>query len=127
MPLADAMQYGRKRNQTITWADEDGNAIDLTGATLRGKKWDRRGIQTSITGVLTVTNATAGEFTWAYSEYDVVTPGAYMVQFSATYADHLLDPSHRMAWRVFDSADFELISASVSPSASRSPSASTSA
>ena len=49
MALAPAVQYARKRLQTITWKDDDGNAIDLTGSTIPGLI-ERDGIQTAITG-----------------------------------------------------------------------------
>jgi hypothetical protein len=136
MPLANAIQYARKRSQTITWTDEDGTAINLTGATLRAIKWDRNENETSVTGTLTLVTAASGIFTWAYSEYDVATAGTFMVQFIANYPGSLAELSYRTPWRVFESFNFPLVSASaspsisssrsVSPSPSRSPSASVS-
>ncbi len=127
MPLANAVQYARKRAQVITWTDEDGNAIDLTGATLRGIKVAEDGTETSITGTLALVTAASGVFSWTYSEADVATPGDYMAQFVAVYGDHLPEISYRHSWRVFPSFNFALISPSISPSASVSPSASPSA
>lgn len=126
MGLAPALQYARKRSQTITWRDDDNAAIDLTGATLTGII-ERGGTQTAITGTLTVTGASSGVFTWAYSAADVAEAGTFFVQFRAKYSDSLSEFSYRTRWQVLPSFDFELVSASASPSASPSPSASASA
>lgn len=123
MALSAAVQHSRKRSQTITWKDDDGAAVTLTGATITGII-DRGGTQTAITGVLTVTGATTGVFTWAYSAADVAQAGSFHVQFRAKYADSLSEISYRMPWRVLPAFAFELVSASTSPSASASPSAS---
>lgn len=121
--LAPAVQHARKRSQTITWKDDDGNAINLTGATITGII-ERAGVQTSITGTLSITSASAGIFTWTYSAADVAQAGSYFVQFRAKYADSLSEISYRTQWRVFPSFDWPLVSASTSPSGSSSPSAS---
>lgn len=123
MSLAPAIQYARKRTQTITWHDDDGAAIDLTGATITGII-ERNGIQTAITGTLALSVAASGIFTWAYSAADIAQAGTFFVQFRAKYSDHLSEISYRMQWTVLPSFDFELVSASVSPSHSASPSAS---
>jgi hypothetical protein len=124
MPLAKAVQYARKRSQTITWKDEDGAAINLTGAVLTGII-ERDGVQTAITGTLALSVAASGIFTWAYSAADVAVPGTFYVWFRAKYAsDSLSEISYRTEWKVLPAGNFELVSASVSPSASASPSAS---
>lgn len=127
MSLASAIQHARKRGQIITWTDEDGAAIDLTGSTVTGII-DRNGVQTAITGTLTLSGTpTNGIFTWAYSAADVAQAGTFFVQFRAKYSDHLSEISHRTQWIVLPAFDFELVSASISPSGSASPSASPSA
>lgn len=124
--LASAVQYATKRTQTITWTDEDGIPIVLTGATLYGVI-DRRGIQALITGTLTVTGATTGVFTWTYSAADVAQAGTFFVQFYAKYSSGGPELSYRTRWHVSPGFDFPFASPSVSPSASISPSASASA
>jgi hypothetical protein len=126
--LPNAVQYARKRTQTITWTDEDGIPVNLTGATLMGII-DRAGTESLITGTLTVTGATTGVFTWAYSAADVAEAGHYFVQFYARYSadSSLPEISYRHQWHVLPSFDFPFVSPSLSPSASVSPSASPSA
>lgn len=124
MALSDSIQYDRKRLQTITWHDDDGNAVDLTGSTITGIV-ERNGIQTAITGVLALVTAASGIFSWARSAADVAQAGTFFVQFRAKYSsDKLSEISYRTQWRVLPSFDFELVSASISPSHSSSPSAS---
>ena len=122
MALANAIQHARKRSQQITWQDEDEAAIDLTGATLTGII-ERSGVQTAITGTLTLVTAASGIFSWAYSSADVAQAGSFFVQFRAKYsADSLSEISYRTKWTVLPAFDFELVSPSLSPSASVSPS-----
>ena len=124
MALAPAVQHARKRIQTITWKDDDGNAIDLTGSTITGIL-ERGGVQTAITGTFALVTATSGIFSWTYSSADVAQAGTFFVQFRAKYAsDKLSEISYRTQFRVLPAFDFELVSASVSPSGSSSPSAS---
>ena len=124
MALAAAVQHARKRAQTITWKDEDGTAINLTGATITGII-DRAGVQTAITGTLALVTAASGIFSWTYSAADVAQAGNWFVQFRAKYSsDTLSEISYRTQWRVLPAFDFELVSASTSPSGSASPSAS---
>ena len=127
MALAPAVQHSRKRTQTITWKDDDGAAIDLTGATITGIV-ERAGVQTAITGTLTLVTAASGIFSWAFSAADVAQAGMFFVQFRAKYTSgSLSEISYRTQWRVLPAFDFELVSASISPSGSASPSASPSA
>ena len=122
MALANALQHARKRSQRITWQDEDQAAIDLTGATLTGII-ERAGVQTAITGTLTLVTAASGIFSWAYSAADVAQAGSFFVQFRAKYsADSLSEISYRTRWTVLPAFDFELVSPSTSPSASPSAS-----
>lgn len=132
MPLAHAVQNARKRAQVVTWTDDSNDAtpIDLTGATLYGKKKDKYGTVTAITGTLALTNAAAGVFTWTYSVADLAEPGSFQVQFMAVYqSDGLREKTYLSPWRVHESLDFASTSpsASVSPSVSPSPSLSPSA
>ena len=121
--LADAIQPARKRSQTITWKDTNGGAINLTGAALTGIIHGDSG-QRAITGTLALVTAASGIFSWTYSAADVAQAGTFFVQFRAKYSDSLSEISYRTRWIVGEAFDFELISASTSPSASASPSAS---
>lgn len=86
MALADAVQGARYIAQQITWTDEDGTAVDLTGATLTGRKrHTRTGETAALDGTLTLVNAEAGVFSWAYGETDVAEAGRFSVQFIATF------------------------------------------
>jgi len=124
MALAPAVQHARKRLQTITWKDDDGNAIDLTGATITGIV-ERGGVQTAITGTFALVTAASGIFSWTFSAADVAQAGTNFVQFRAKYAsDSKSEISYRTQWRVLPAFNFELVSASISPSGSSSPSAS---
>lgn len=101
MSLANAVKDARHTSQTITWTDEAGNAQDLTGATITGVIRDQKtAVVRAITGSLDITDATAGEFTWAYSAADVASAGYFEVQFVATYGDDLSDATLVTAWTV---------------------------
>lgn len=140
MPLANFIQYARKRAQTITWTDDDGNALDLTGATLYGRMENSRTLERkSVTGTLVLSNAPAGVFIWTPSAADVADAGNFMVQFKAIYqSDGKSERSYKTALKVFESFDSPSaspsasasaspsVSPSLSPSASKSPSASAS-
>lgn len=124
MALANAVQHSTKRAETITWEDEDGAAVDLTGSTITGII-ERAGVQTAITGALALVTAASGIFSWTKSAADVAQAGTFFVQFRAKYAaDSKSEISYRHKWVVLPAFDFELVSASTSPSASASPSAS---
>lgn len=72
----------------LTWKDEAGTAISLTGATLTGRIYNTHTkVASAIDGALTpdadqITNT--GVFVWAMTAADVV-DGTYDVQFIATY------------------------------------------
>lgn len=86
MALATAVRGARRPAQGITWTREDGNAEDLTGATLTGLLRNRASGQTrAIAGALTVTDPTAGVFRWDYAAADVAEAGAFDVQFDAAF------------------------------------------
>lgn len=84
--LAYAVKGAQRPSQIITWLDADGDAVNLSGATITGKMRNVfSGATTVIAGVLTVTNGSAGEFTWDYDAADVATAGPFVVQFTAAY------------------------------------------
>lgn len=86
MALSNAVQGARHTAQVITWTDTEGDAQNLTGATVTGRLLNLSTYAaTAITGALAVTSAASGIFTWTYSAADVATPGTYEVQFVATY------------------------------------------
>lgn len=86
MALAHAIAGATRPSQVITWTRDDGTPEDLTGATITGKlRRASTGDITNIAGTLSVTDATAGKFTWAYAAADVATPGHYRVQFTAAF------------------------------------------
>lgn len=84
--LAYAIKGAQRPSQIITWLDADGDAVNLSGATITGKM---RNVDTGATAViagdLTVTNGSAGEFMWDYDAADVATAGLFVVQFTAAY------------------------------------------
>lgn len=86
MGLAAAVQGARRPSQTITWTDEDGTALDLSGATITARI---RNITSNLTatsdGAFTIVTAASGIFRWDYSAADVATAGSFEVQFTATY------------------------------------------
>ena len=86
MALSNAVQGATHTAQQITWVDGDGDPLNLTGATLAGRILDLgTGTARNMDGVLTVTDAAAGAFSWAYGVNDVATAGAFSVQFIASY------------------------------------------
>jgi hypothetical protein len=99
--LADAVQGARHTAQLITWVDDEGDPLDLTGAAITGRIQDAMsGVARDATGALAVVNGTTGAFQWAYSAADVATPGAYRVQFTATFGDGLADRTLIEEWTV---------------------------
>lgn len=70
--------------QIFTWADENGNIIDLTGTTITGylQPADTPGDLRAIAGTLAVTDGAAGKFSWTYAIGDTEA-GIYLVQFTA--------------------------------------------
>ncbi len=87
MSLDGAVQDAILPVQTIIWNDQNGNAVDLSTATITGQIENvSTGVAKAITGVFVVTDGPAGTFTWTYSAADVGTGGAHRVQFTATFA-----------------------------------------
>lgn len=100
MALASAIKGARHTAQVVVWTDGEGDAQDLTGATLTGRIAEASGETRLIDGVLTVSDAAAGQFTWAYGAADVGEPGDFLVQFVASYNDGKNDKTLIEKWRV---------------------------
>ena len=100
MALADAVEGARYVAQQITWSDSDGNAVDLTGATLTGYIKPNGGSTRAIDGTLSLVTAASGIFSWAYGSTDVGTTGHFLVQFIATYGGGLKDKTLLTPWKV---------------------------
>ncbi|HNT76856.1 MAG TPA: hypothetical protein PKH77_17740 [Anaerolineae bacterium] len=97
MALEHAVAGAVRPNQSITWEDGDGIPLNLTGATITGKKRNVSSlVTTSIEGTLTVTDAANGVFVWAYAAADVSTAGEFVVQFTATFPSA---PSPARNWK----------------------------
>lgn len=108
MALSFAVEGARYIAQSITWTDEDGTAVDLTGAVLSGRiRNTATGVVTAIDGTLTpdadqATNP--GVFTWAYGTNDVGTVGLFEVQFIATFGS-LTEKTLLEKWQVYDALE----------------------
>lgn len=87
MALAAAVQGALRPEQQITWTDADGDAVDLTGATIMARIRNlSSGVSVDSTGSFTAVDAAGGIFIWSYSSADVATAGQFVVQFTASYA-----------------------------------------
>ncbi|MEZ4714303.1 MAG: hypothetical protein R3A44_44395 [Caldilineaceae bacterium] len=105
MSLASGIEGATRPAQSITWYRGDlVTPEDLTGATLSGSlKYKVDGSKRAIAGTLTVTDGAAGEFTWAYHADDVAQPGAYEVQFTATFvAEPSVAKTLKTPWQVLE-------------------------
>lgn len=101
MALASAVRGARYIAQQITWTDEDGTVVDLTGATLIGyKRSIRSRTVTPLDGTLTLVTPAAGVFSWAYGANDVGVTGFFEVQFIATFPGGLKDKTMLEQWMV---------------------------
>lgn len=105
MALADGVVGSRYIAQSITWTDDDGTAVDLSGSTLAGfvrpeKDKTTRAIDGSLTADADQVNNT-GVFTWAYGAADVAAAGDMEVQFVADYGA-LDEKTILMAWHVHE-------------------------
>lgn len=101
MGLANAVQGARHTPQRITWTDTDGDAVDLTGATITGRIRDvNTGTTVDVDGDLNVVTAAAGIFDWTYGAVDVAAAGDYNVQFTATFTGAEKDRTLHHAWTV---------------------------
>ena len=103
MPLSNAVQSARHTPQVITWQDGDGDALNLTSASLSGRVRDLATLTArNIDGTLTIVDGPAGVFQWAYGALDVGTAGALEVQFVATFGGGLADRTLNEPWRVVE-------------------------
>jgi hypothetical protein len=99
--LSKAVQGARHTSQRISWVDGDGDAHDLSGSVITGRKVSViTGIETDLDGTLTIVSGINGVFDWAYGVNDVAEAGAFRVQFSATYGPEMLDRTMQANWEV---------------------------
>ena len=102
MALAKAVQGARHTPQVITWLDDEGDPVTLSGATLTARLHrEATGDASDVDGTLTITNGAAGEFEWAYGEDDVAVPGVFYVQFKASFGG-VLDITYPERWEVVE-------------------------
>lgn len=84
--LAPRVQGAMRPSLQITWADEDGAPLNLTGATVTARI---RNMATRVTttsaGAFALVDAPNGVFRWDFDATDVAAAGEYQVQFTATY------------------------------------------
>lgn len=108
MALPSVIEGSKYDPIDITWADEDGTARDLTGATLTGRlKNEETSEITVIDGSLVLLDADDGIFTWTLGDNDVGTVGKFFVQFIATYAGGESARSVAERWCVNDAFDID--------------------
>lgn len=101
MALANAVKDARHTAQIITWTDGDGDAQNLTGATLTGRIMSgQTGEARAIDGTLAIVTAASGIFSWTYGAVDVGTAGQFYVQFIATYSGPSNDKTLAATWTV---------------------------
>lgn len=102
MALAAAVKGARHIGQTITFTDDDGTAVNLTGATLTGViRSLASGATRAIDGTLALATPASGIFTWSYGAVDVGTVGKFEVQFTATISGNTVI-SYIHNWTVFE-------------------------
>lgn len=87
MALPPRPEGALRPSPLITWVDEDGTPLNLTGATItaRIRPITAGADAVDSAGTFTVTDAEAGVFRWDLHADDVATVGKYQVQFTATY------------------------------------------
>jgi hypothetical protein len=86
MALAPAIQGAKRPSQLITWTDETGAPLDLSGAviTARIRNLSTGQIRDS-NGTFVIVSPLNGSFRWDYSTEDVAEAGTYEVQFTASF------------------------------------------
>jgi hypothetical protein len=102
MALPDAVAGAKRPSVQITWTDENGVALDLSGATLTARIQDvNTGTIRTADGVFTLVDASNGVFRWDYGTTDVATAGNYRVQFNAAFGSDPTPAKTFLArWRV---------------------------
>jgi hypothetical protein len=100
MPITPWYIGATRPTWQFTWTDDDGHPVDLTAATVtvRLGKVGQSGYPGS--GMVTVTNAAAGQFTYAVSLADLPAEGPYSIQVTATYPDTTVLRSDPVSLRV---------------------------
>lgn len=90
MSAIRAVQGGRWPPQPLVW-EQGGVAANLVGATgITGTMTNRAtGVTRAITGTITITDPSRGEFAWYYSVADVAEWGEFDVEFVAAFAEGL--------------------------------------
>lgn len=84
--LAAAVVGAKRPSQVITWTDEDGAPLDLSGATITARIVNTTtGTAADSDGQFVITDGPGGEFRWDYGSQDVATQGMYQVQFTAAF------------------------------------------
>lgn len=79
---------GLRPNLAIVWTrdDEAETPEDLTGVTtMTGTITDKWENSRAIVGALSVLDAPAGAFEWAFAPADLAAPGTFVVQFTANF------------------------------------------
>lgn len=100
MALPKKVQGSINELMTITWADGDGNPIDLeSGAITAVIKNKATGVSRVATGTFAITDAGNGIFTWDASAADVAEPGQFEVQFKAAPSEN--EYTKADDWEVF--------------------------
>jgi len=100
MALPSKVQGSLNELMQITWADGDGNAIDLSGGTITAViKNKATGVSRAATGSFALVTAASGIFSWDASAADVAEPGQFEVQFKAALSENEYTKSDD--WEVF--------------------------
>ena len=89
MALANAIKNAKRPSQLITWVDQDGTALDLTGAVITARI-DKEGNAPSVSsdGAFVITDAVNGVFRWDYGTVDVSESGNHIIQFNAAFGSN---------------------------------------
>ena len=85
------MPFSIKQNDTspaiqATLKDADGNAVNLTGASVQFHMKDQTGTL-KVDSAMTIQNATGGIVTYDWQSGDTDTVGNYSAEFEVTYSD----------------------------------------
>jgi hypothetical protein len=87
----------------VTLVDDAGDPLNLTGATLSLLIYNTEtGVETTGAGTWNITNASAGQATYAWSATDSAVPGKYALRIKATYAGGF-ECSDPIPWQVTSS------------------------
>ena len=84
-----------KRNDTApalaaTCQDADGNAIDITGASVRFHMIDKNDV-TVVDAAATIVSASAGTIKYAWQAADTDESGSFRGEFEVTYSDSTIE------------------------------------